>query len=172
MIDVFIQTNTPIDDIANALSGFAAGSRVQVRNGGPTELWVHTPSGWEKEQPGMILYESLSPKHIEFFGYVTEWGFTKPIDARSLRLTENEAKEWLTSMERRQYLLEDGIGCSINMDVDDHVVTCAVVTIALSEFKQYAIQPGGALNDKILAWAGDMLKAGADAIDICIALPR
>ncbi|MNT89424.1 hypothetical protein D3C72_2301450 [compost metagenome] len=51
-------------------------------------------------------------------------------------------------------------------------MTCAVVTIALSEFKQYAIQPGGALNDKILAWAGDMLKAGADAIDICIALPR
>lgn len=169
MIDVFIDTNTPIDDIPKALSGFAVGSRVRVRNWGPTELWVHTPNGWEKDQPGMTLYENLSPEHIELFGYVNQWGLSEPIDAQPLRLTESEAKEWLASMQRHQYRLEDGIGCSVNIKVDDHTVTCAVATFALSEFKQHIIQPGTELNNKILAWAGDMLRAGADAIDVCIA---
>lgn len=67
-----------------------------------------------------------------------------------------EAKEWLASMERHQYRLEDGIGCSVDMKVDEHTVKCAVATFALSEFKQHVIRPGTELNNKILAWAGDM----------------
>lgn len=169
MIDVFIKTNTPIDYIPKALSGLAEGSRVQVRNGGPTEVWAHTTKGWVKDQPGMTLYEDLSADHIELWGYVTKWGLTEPINAPSLRLTEDEAEEWLASMERRRYLLEDGIGCSVNVDVDGRIVKCSVATFALSEFKQYAIEPGTKLNDKILVWADGMLKAGADAIDVCIA---
>lgn len=168
MIDVFIRTNTPIDDIPKALSGFAAGSTVQVRNGGPTEVWVHTPNGWVKDRPGMTLLECLSSDYIELCGYVNKWAFSEPVDAKSLRLTEDEAKQWLASMERHRYLLEDGIGCSVNIEVDNHTLTCAVATFALSEFKQHVTKPGTELNDKILAWADDMLKAGADAIDVCI----
>lgn len=169
MIDIFIKTNTPIDDIPKALSGFADGSRVQVRNGGPTEVWVYTTNGWIKDRPGITLYEDLSADHIELFGYVTKWGLTEPISAPPLRLAEDEAKEWLASMERRQYLLEDGVGCSVNVDVDGRIVTCAVATFALSEFKQHVIQPGTELNNKILIWVDGILKAGADAIDVCIA---
>lgn len=91
------------------------------------------------------------------------------VNAPSLRLSGEEAVEWLVSMEHRRYLVEDGIGCSVNADVDGRTVTCAVATFALSEFKQRAIKPGTELNDKILVWADDMLKAGADAIDVCIA---
>jgi len=169
VIDVFVRTNTPISDIPKALSGLADGSRVQVRNGGPTEIWEHTPKGWVKGQPGMTLYEDLSADYVELLGYVTKYGHTKPIDAPSLRLASDEAKEWLVSMQRHRYLLEDGIGCSVDADVDGRIVNCAVATFALSEFKQRAIQPGTDLNEKILVWADDMLKAGADSIDVCIA---
>ncbi|GGM25271.1 hypothetical protein ACFQDN_21825 [Pseudomonas asuensis] len=168
MIDVFIRTNTTITDIAKALSGFDC-NRVQVRNGGPTEIWQRTSEGWVVDEPGMTLYEDLSANYIELYGYVTKHGLTEPINAPSLRLSGDEAGEWLASMERRRYLLEDSIGCSVNVAVDGRIVKCAVATFALSEFKQRAIEPGTELNDKILVWAADMLKAGADAIDVCIA---
>lgn len=169
MINILVSTNTPIDDIPKALSGFAVESRVQVRNGGATEVWVHTPKGWVKDQAGITLYEDLSAEYIEFFGYVNQWGVSEPIDAQSLRLTNSEAKQWLTSMERHQYSLEDAIGCSVNVCVDDHTVMCASATFSLTEFKQHIIRPGTELNDKILVWSNAMLKAGADAIEVCIA---
>lgn len=169
MIDVFVLTNTPIRDIPKALSGLAEGSRVQVRNGGPTEMWLHTPNGWIEEKPGITLYEDLSAEHVELLGYVTKYGHTKPIDAPSLRLDSEEAKEWLASIEHCRYLVEDGIGCSVDANVDGRIVNCAVATFALSDFKQRVIKPGTKLNDKILVWADEMLKAGADAIDVLIA---
>ncbi|QUE78367.1 hypothetical protein KCX70_23040 (plasmid) [Stutzerimonas stutzeri] len=168
MIDVFIRANTAVADIAKALSGFDC-NRVQIRNGGPTEIWQRTAEGWVKDQPGMTLYEDLSANYIELYGYVTQCGLTEPINAPSLRLSGGEAEEWLMSMERHRYLVEDGIGCSVNADVDGRIIKCAVVTFALSEFKQRAIKPGTELNDRILLWADDMLRAGADAIDVCIA---
>ena len=120
----------------------------------------------------MHLYSNLCAKHIELFGYVNRYGFSEPVNAPSLRLTEDEAKQWLAAMERHQYRLEDGIGCSVNVDVDNHTVVCAAATFSLLDFKQYVIQPGTELNDKILAWADDILKAGADAIDACISIRK
>jgi hypothetical protein len=172
MIDVFIKTNSPIKDVQTSLSGFAVGTLVQVRNGGATELWNCTPAGGEKVDQGMSIFEKLLPEHIEFFGYVNFYGYTEPVNAVSLKLTQNESKEWLTSMERHRYLIEDGIGCSVDMKINDRTVTCAVATFALSTFKQHVISPGTELNNKILAWAGEMLKAGADAIEVCIPLSK
>lgn len=173
MIDLFIKANTPIEDIPKALTGLPHGFRVQVRNGGATEVWQHTAKGWRSETPGMTLYKDLTPEYIEFYGFVNTWGKSNMLsDALSLRLTDSEAKIWLASMERHQYCLEDRIGCLVDVILDDRKLRCASAMFSVFELKQSIISPGTAVNDKILAWINDMLKAGADAIDVCISAPK
>lgn len=165
MIDVFLKTNTPIQDIPSALSGFQS-RRVQVRNGGTTETWEKTSSGWRK-QPRIGCYEDLCPDHIELIAYTVVFGggYGEAInDCISLTLPENEAVAWLRHMESYKYDLEDAIGCSINVGSGRH---CALAIFALGEFKTM-VDRDAIWGARVVDWFNRAKIAGADEVGIAI----
>lgn len=172
MIDVFIRTNTAIADIAKALSGFDC-NRVQIRNGGPTEIWQRTAEGWVVDEPGMTVYEALSADYVSLAAYRADAYGSVPVeDVPPLLLEEHEAKQWLEFMERHRYALEDVIGCTVCVEHQDKEIVCASALFPLSEFKslhRYSAAPTD-LASRILGWTDRALADGADQIDAAIAI--
>lgn len=169
MIDVFIEVNTPIADIRQALNGFAC-NRVLIRNGGPTEVWQRTGNVWAKTRPGMCLFEDLCSKYVGFFAYYGEGcGMLLVEGFPELILSHDEAREWLSSMRCNHYKIEDAIGSSVGVTVDGREIHCASADIAISEFKSFHYEPT-ALNRKILDWTRGALSAGADQISAAISI--
>lgn len=167
MIDVFLQTNTRIADVRAVLAGFDC-QRVLVRNDGPTEVWKRTTAGWEQESPGMTLFEDLTPEYIDLVAY----NFKRPGscselvgDGMVLVLSDDEAAEWLATAAPHRYVIEDAIGCTVNVVGKDFV--CAAPTFAISEFKRIT-DVETALGRKILAWIGQVQAAGADQVGMSI----
>lgn len=166
MIDVFLNTNTPIKDIPRALRGFES-SCVMVRNGGPTEIWQEGPSGWAKREPGLTLYDDLSHEHIELVAYTVDFGGCMSDlvgDGMPLLLTSEEASEWLQHMRRYQYQLEDAIGCSINVKSGP---LCALAAFPLGEFKTM-VDENASWGGKVVDWVLKAQRAGADEVGIVI----
>lgn len=171
MIDVFIRTNTPIHDVREAFSGFDC-NRVCVRNGGPTELWQRTADGWHRDNPGMTLYEDLCAVFIGFDAYLLNGVISAPVDdGMLLNLDRGDATEWLASMERHRYALEDAIGCSIGVEHEGRVIECASATFGLSEFKAL-VESSTPLGKRLLEWVDHALAAGADQVSVSIAKAR
>ncbi|QTF59099.1 hypothetical protein [Stutzerimonas frequens] len=172
MIDVFIRTNTAIADIAKALSGFDC-NRVQIRNGGPTEIWQRTAEGWVADEPGMTLYEALCADYVSLAAYRADACGSVPLeDVPHLLLEGGEAKQWLAYMERYRYALEDAIGCTVSVEHQDKEIVCASALFPLSEFKslhRYSAAPTE-LAKMILSWVDRALAAGADQVDAAIAI--
>lgn len=169
MIDVFLRTNTPIRDIRKALGGFDC-NRVCVRNGGPTEIWQRTAHGWERDVPGMTLFEDFRPDYIGLDAHRREGVVSRPVgDAKPLRMDRTEAQDWLAAMEPNRYALEDAIGCTVGVEHEGKAIVCAWAFIPMSEFKSMTM-PTTPLAQKILAWADRALKAGADEISATIAI--
>lgn len=167
MINVFLKANAPIADIPRALSGLDC-ERVQVRNGGPTEVWMRSADGWRRDAPGMTLFEDLQPGFVYLEAYRLDGVMSHPVnEGMPLRLEHTQAREWLAAMERHRYALEDAIGCSIDVLHDGQWVTCASALLPLSEFKSL-ICTKTPLSTLILAWVDRALAAGADQISVSI----
>lgn len=165
MINVFLKTNTKIKDIPSALSGFDC-QYVQVRNGGATEVWEKSSSGWRK-QPGIGRYEDLCPDHIEFIAYTVIFGggYGEAIDdCVSLTLQKDEAVAWLQHMERYKYNLEDAIGCSINVESGHH---CALAILSLGKFKTM-VDVDAIWGTRVVEWFNRAKIAGADEVGVAI----
>lgn len=165
MIDVFLKTNTVIKDIPSALSGFDC-QCVQVRNGGATETWKKSSSGWRK-QPRIGCYEDLCPDHIELIAYTVVFGggYGEAIDdCMSLTLHKDEADAWLRHMERYKYDLEDAIGCSIYANSGRN---CALAIFALGKFKTM-VNVDAIWGPRIVEWFNLAKIAGADEVGIAI----
>ena len=163
MIDIFLKTNTPILDIASALSGFDS-QCVLVRNGGPTEVWERGENGWI--QTGYIGFNVLCPDHIELVAYTVSFdgGSSELVgDGLVLQLTDEEAVAFLAYMERFQYQLEDAIGCSI--DVSGR--SCALACFPLGEFKTM-VDRNAIWGPKVVDWVIQAQKAGADEVGLVI----
>lgn len=166
MIDVFLKTNTPIGvgDIATALSGFDA-KCVQVRNGGPTEIWERGEKGWAR-QSDFFGFNVLCPELIELVAYTVAFGggFSDLVgDGMVLRLTDEEALAFLAHMERYKYQLEDAIGCSVNVSGR----SCASANLPLSEFKTM-VDKNAVWGPKVVDWVTQAQKAGADEVGLVI----
>lgn len=171
MIDVFLRANTPIADIPKVLAGFDC-NRVSVRNGGPTEIWQQTPKGWQKDTPGMTLYEDLTAAYIDLVAYRYERvGYISDLvgDGMVLHLPDTEATEWLVTMEPHRYAIEDAIGCSVNVEHAGQSYVCAAPTFAVSEFKNLT-DPATVLGRKILDWVNQIIAAGADQVGMSISV--
>lgn len=169
MIDIFIRANTPIADIPKVLSGFDC-NRVLVRNGGPTTIWQRTAAGWAMDEPGMTLYEALSADYVSLCAYRADAGGSVPVDGvMMLTLDNEEAREWLASMEYHRYALEDAIGCTVRVEHQGGEIVCAAALFALSDFK-WMNRASPELAKKILSWTDTALAAGADQIDAAIAI--
>ena len=165
MIDAFLKTNTPILDIASALSGFDS-QRVLVRNGGPTEVWERGENGWTLGQPGFTGFNVLCPDHIELVAYTAAFGGGSSElvgDGLALSLTYDEAVAFLAYMERFQYQLEDAIGCSINVSGR----SCALACFPLGEFKTM-VDRTAIWGPKVMDWVIQAQKAGADEVGLVI----
>lgn len=171
MIDVFLRTNTRITDIPKALAGFDC-SRICVRNGGPTEIWQRTEEGWQKDTPGMTLFEDLTSDYIDLIAYRYERvGYISDLvgDGMVLHLDDTEAAEWLAAMEPRRYTIEDAIGCSVNVEHAGQSYVCAFPTFAVSDFKNLT-DPATVLGRKILDWVNQIIAAGADQVGMSISV--
>lgn len=169
MIDILLHANTPVIDIPKALSGFDC-NRALVRNGGPTEIWQRTADGWALDKPGMTLYEDLSAEHISLCAYRAEACGSVPVEGVTvLTLDGEEAFEWLTSIERHRYALEDAIGCTVSVEHQDKEIVCASALFSLSEFKSLN-RTSTDLGKKIQAWVDSALKASADQVEAAIAI--
>lgn len=168
MIDVFLETNTAIQDIPAALSGFDVG-RIQVRNAGPTEIWERNQGGgWAKSQVRNTTFEQLSHEHIELGAWTVAFGggFSEVVaDGLPLLLTENEAIAFLEHFARYQYQLEDAIGCSVN-NVDGRA--CALACFSVREFKAM-VDRNSKWGSKIADWVIKSQKCGMDEVGIVIA---
>lgn len=171
MIDVFLETNTRIADVRAVLAGFDCHC-VKVRNGGPTEVWKRTAAGWEQDTPGMTLFEELTPEYIDLVAY----HFKRPGscselvgDGMVLVLSNEEAAEWLATVAPHRYVIEDAIGCSVNVDAGGKTYICAAPTFAISEFKRIT-DVETALGRKILAWITQVQAAGADQVGMSITI--
>lgn len=165
MIDVFLKTNTPIVDVASALSGFDS-QRVLVRNGGPTEVWERSENGWAMGKLGFTGFNVLCPDYIELVAYTVAFGggYSEPVgDGMGLPLNDDEAVAFLAYMERFQYQLEDAIGCSINVSGR----SCALACIPLGEFKTM-VDKTAVWGPKVMAWVIEVQKSGADEVGLVI----
>lgn len=165
MIDVFIKTNTPISDIPTALSGFDS-KRVQVRNGGATEVWERSDQGWSKDQSGFTLFNQLCPDLFELVAYsaVFGGGYSELIgDGMVLSFANEEAGSLLAYLERYQYQLEDAIGCSINAAGR----SCALACFPLGTFKAM-VDKEASWGGKVVDWVINVQKAGADEVGLVI----
>lgn len=169
MIDAFLRTNTPIQDIPSALSGFDSHC-VQVRNGGPTEVWERGPNGWARRKPGLTIFDNLCHEHMELIAYTVAFGggFSETVgNGMPLPFTDEEAAALLAHMERYQYQLEDSIGCSI----DVHGRTCALACFSLCEFKTM-VDKDACWGSKVVDWVIRAQKAGADEVGLVISHSR
>lgn len=169
MIDAFLSMNTPLSDIPAALAGFDC-HRVMVRDGGQTEIWQKTAEGWQMSEPGMTLFEDLSPEFVEFHAYISapKSASTRPVEGLSgLTLSLEEGVQWLSAMERHRYAVEDSIGCGVNVADRGKTLNCAASQLSVTDFKRM-IPSEGALAEKLFAFVEQALSHGAD--EICMAV--
>lgn len=165
MIDVFLKTNTPILDMVSALSGFDS-QCVQVRNGGPTEVWERGEKGWAQCQQAYMGFNMLCHEHIELIAYTVAFGGGSSElvnDGMVLPFTDKEAVAFLAYMEQFQYQLEDAIGCSISVSGR----SCALASFPLSEFK-VMVDKTAIWGPKVVDWVIQAQKAGADEVGLVI----
>jgi len=133
-------------------------------------MWQRTGRAWAKTKPGMLLFGDLCESYVGFCAYYGKGCGMLLVDGYpQLVLTHDEAREWLSSMQSSQYMIEDAIGCSIGVTVDGREVHCASADIPMSEFKSLHYELTE-LNEKILDWAGRALSAGADQVSASIAI--
>lgn len=168
-VDVFLKTNTPIQDVPAALRGFDC-QRVQVRNGGTTETWERGAGGWRK-QPRIGCYEDLCSDCVEFSAYTVAFGGGgDPIDGDGmlLSLSEDEATDWLRHMERYKFRLEDAIPCSIQTASGHH---CALAVFPLGEFKTM-VEPDAIWGPRVIDWVRRLRSAGADEVSVAISYKK
>ncbi|MBP8275345.1 MAG: hypothetical protein KAX55_00430 [Propionivibrio sp.] len=167
MIDVFLRSNHRIEDVGAFIAKLDC-SRVMVRDGGPTQIWERVAKTWQKSLPGMTLFEDLTAELIEFCPYrysatdITDY----PIDgeaALQFRLSPEDAATWLTLANKRQYVIEDGIGCSVDVPDGEGYRECACCDIAVRDFKDIA-DPATDLGDRLQKWCERAIAAGADQI--------
>lgn len=166
MIDVFLHSNHRIEDIGAFIAGLPC-TRVQVRDGGPTQVWERVNGRWKKALPGMTLFEDLTPELIEFCAYrysvanVTDC----PVegDERQIRLSPQDAAIWLELVGNRRYVIEDGIGCSVDVPDGDGFRECACCGIGVRDFKDIA-DPATDLGRRLQEWCEKAVAAGADQV--------
>lgn len=166
MIDVFLHSNHRIENVEAFIAGLPC-SRVMVRDGGPTEVWERVNGMWKKALPGMTLFEDLTSELIEFCAYryspanVTDY----PIegDEGRIRLSAQDAALWLELVGNRRYVIEDGIGCSVDVSDGDGFRECACGGIGVRDFKDIA-DPATDLGRRLQEWCEKAIAAGADQI--------
>jgi hypothetical protein len=174
LIDVFLRTNTRIEDIPAVLSGFTC-QRILVRNGGPSQLWQKSGDTWEQTEPGMALYEDLTTEHISFYPYVLDrknnssMTIEGDINELSIILTETESKDWLDSMLSHRYLLEDQIDSTVNAIVNKKTIACGTASFSVIDFKN-TLNLETELGHRLLDWVNRMIPLGTDQVVICISL--
>ena len=186
MITMWLRSMAPIPHVPTALAGFPDGSRVIVRDGGPTQLWTSGPYGWRREEPGMTLFDDLEPSHVSFDAYYFSRASVTNMmvrDAATLRLDEPDAAAWLDAMEPHRYTIEDAIGCTIDVDatLDGHpeaqdsiypdFIECVLASFPTSQMKSMT-DPKDPVGARLLAWIDQVAPLGADEISVTIPVRR